>query len=84
MEKTHTEFLKQIMEKSHGTWVTPSVELVWEAAVTKSEMTYTGRRKGMAAQWVVLRTTFEVCKRGKGYEWGRRCIVESRSGEDTD
>ena len=65
MEKTHTEFLKQIMEKSHGTWVTPSVELVWEAAVTKSKMNYTRRRQGMATKCVVLRTIFDVCTREK-------------------
>ena len=56
--------------------MTPGVELVWEAAVTKSEMTYTGRIQEMTEQWLVLRTIFEVCKRGKGYE-GERCRRDS-------
>ena len=81
VEGTHTGFLRQItryrkQRKSYGTWVTPRVEVFQEAAVTQLEMTYIGRRQGMAAQWMALRPIFEVYAREKGYE-GVGCRRES-------
>ena len=43
------------------------------AEVTQSEMTYVGGRQANVEQWVALRSLFEVCEGGKGYEGvGRR------------
>ena len=64
--------MRQIKEKrarreADGTWVTPKVELVREAAGTQSEITYIRRIQGTVAQWVALRPIFEVCVRDMVY-----------------
>ena len=68
MEGIHTEFLWQITGKRvrrlrDGEWETPVSEVVREAAVMQSEMTYIWRRQETVAHWVALRPLFEVCAR---------------------
>ena len=48
-------------QKLYRTWVTPRMEVVQEAVVNQSEMTYIGRIQGTVEQWVVPRPIFEVC-----------------------
>ena len=75
VEGTHTGLLIQLMGKQarrlgDGKWETPRAEGVREAEVTKSEITYIGRRQANVAKWVALRPLFEVCAREKGYTGG--------------
>ena len=67
VEGTHMGFLRQITGKrarsiSDRTWEKPGLEVVQEAAVTQSDMTYIGIRHATVVQWVDLRPIFEVYK----------------------
>ena len=71
----HMEFLKMITGKrvkqlEDGTWETPGEEVIREAAGTQSDRIYIERRQATVAQWVALRSLFEVCVRDTGYEVG--------------
>ena len=75
VEGAHTGFLRQITGNRarrivDGMWETPGLEVVREAAVTQSEMSYIGRLQATMAQWVALRPIIEVCTGEKGYEGG--------------
>ena len=48
----------------------PGAEVVWEAAVMQSEMTYIGKQQATLVQWVALRPIFEVLPGKTGYEGG--------------
>ena len=51
------------------------VEVIREAAGTKSASIYIERRQATVAQWLVLRPLFDLFTREKGYEggvWGRK------------
>ena len=66
MEVTHTGVLRQFtgkweLRKVDGGWVNPWGEVVQEAALTQSEMTYIGRQQVTVVQWVVLCPIFEFC-----------------------
>ena len=72
VEGTQTGFLSQItgkkaQHKADCRWLTPREEVVREAAVTESTMTYIGRRQGMVGD---TDADFEVCAGEKVYEGG--------------
>ena len=54
---------KQARWNADGALVTPRSEIVREAAVIQSAMTYIGTRQVTVAQWVELWPIFEVCAR---------------------
>ena len=66
IEGKHTEFLQIIMgnivkQLGDGTWETPGVEGIREAAGTESARIYIEQRQATVAQWVALCPLFEVC-----------------------
>ena len=68
VEGTHTEFLRLITGKrarrlGYGTWETLGTEVVRESAGTQLARIYIEMRQANLAQWVVLRSIFEVCTR---------------------
>ena len=72
VEGTQTGFLSQItgkkaQHKADCRWLTPREEVVREAAVTESTMTYIGRRQGMVGD---TDADFVVCAGEKVYEGG--------------
>ena len=50
--------------------MTLTAEYAWEAEGVQLEVTYIVCRKGVVAQWLVLRHIFKVCAREKVYEGG--------------
>ena len=66
VEGTHIGFLRQITGKqerwkAYSTRFILVVEEVREAARTRSETNYIGRRQEAVAQWVALQSIFEFC-----------------------
>ena len=69
VEGTHTGFMrkikgKRVWRKTDRTWVIPREEVVLEAVRTQLSMAYIRRRQEVVAQWVSLRTIFEVWETG--------------------
>ena len=68
VERTHTEFLIMITRKRErqlgdSTWETPGAEVVQEVEGTQLESIYIERHQENVAQWVALRSLFEVSAR---------------------
>ena len=78
IEGKHTEFMQLIAGNKarllvNGTWETPGVEGVQEAAGTQSARIYVEKWQATMVQWLVLRPLFEVCARETGYKgWGEK------------
>ena len=64
---------KRRKQLGDGKWETPGAEGIREAAGTQSTRIYIEQRHATVAQWVALRTLFEVCASETGNEgMGRR------------
>ena len=61
---------KRAKQLGDGTWEMPGAEGIREAAGTQSDRIYIEQWQTTVAQWVALRTLFEVCARDTGYEIG--------------